>query len=177
MDGVQPEVWILAELIDQRSAGLLQRHGDGTPAETMVQRGGPLRKLLRSLLQFPAFAGLGAGHQQLPTMPLIGPIDSHKSRKIRLGRFSIHELRHGSNPPFSQQAAWLRRKAYSGVWNQTSPEYSSGSQGSPLLERPAESIACWRAGIRSSGTPARLIFSTWPWIIKGRTPSSGDRKT
>src|SRR5205823_2328266 len=63
------------------------------------------------------YRGLRKMRQQLPTMPLIGPIDSHKSRKIRLGRFSIHELRHGSNPPFSQQAAWLRRKAYSGVWN------------------------------------------------------------
>ena len=36
MHRVQPEVWILAELKEQRSAGLLQRHGDGTPAETMV---------------------------------------------------------------------------------------------------------------------------------------------
>src|SRR6516225_10836498 len=99
MDRVQPQVRILAELIDQGSTGLLQRHGDRTPAETMVQSGGPLRKLLRSLLQFPAFAGLGAGHQQLPTMLLIGPIDTHKSRKIRLGRLSIHELRHESSPP------------------------------------------------------------------------------
>jgi hypothetical protein len=165
---VQPEVRILAELIDQRSTGLFQGHRHRTPTEAMVQSSGPARKFLWSLLQFTGFGGLGAGHRQLPTMVLIRPIDAYEGHEIRLGRSSIYGLGHQSNPPLSEQAAWFRRKAYSGVCNQTASEYSSGTKAS---RRSKDLPKASRVGEQEFVAAGRLLDSSLAHLATDEKPA------
>src|SRR5580704_18608280 len=54
----------------------------------------------------------------------------------------------------ASRLAWFRRKAYSGVWSQTSSEYSSGTRASRCSRDPTRHrLSAGR--IRSSGTPAQ----------------------
>src|SRR5712692_624504 len=126
MNGVQHQVLVFAQSIQQSAARLLQSHRHRPPCKT----GGPLQcpsfDSFGCVLELSAFPLPAAGHLQSPGMLVVGPVDGDESSKIRLvGRKG---LGHGALLVMKWMAfgglAQTVRSAYSRVWSQTRSEYS-----------------------------------------------------